>query len=83
MARCTVDAVLYRYQVPLLRDLDRASRLLIRRPQPHRYEHPTPGCRSRCQRLGRIPDRGGHRKVGRQAGRRNRFVNPNHTEPSR
>src|SRR4029078_13220747 len=101
MARSTVEAVLRRYQMPLLRDLDQASGLPVRRPRPRRYEHPEPGHlvqlgtqkvtparrpRPRhyeppepgdlvhldIKKLGRIPDGGGHRKLGRQAGRRNR-----------
>jgi len=74
MARSTVEAVLRRYQMPLLRDLDQASGLPVRRPRPRRYEHPEPGdlVHLDIKKLGRIPDGGGHRKLGRQAGRRNR-----------
>lgn len=74
LARSTVEAVLRRYRMPLLRDLDQASGLPVRRPRPHRYEHPAPGdlVHVDIKKLGRIPDGGGHRKVGRQAGRRNR-----------
>ncbi|WP_261864665.1 helix-turn-helix domain-containing protein, partial [Mycobacterium marinum] len=42
LARSTVEAVLRRYRMPLLRDLDQASGLPVRRPQPRRYEHPAP-----------------------------------------
>jgi transposase InsO family protein len=74
MARSTVEAVLRRYRMPLLRDLDQASGLPVRRPKPRRYEHPAPGdlVHVDIKKLGRIPDGGGHRKLGRQAGRRNR-----------
>lgn len=74
MARSTVEAVLRRYRMPLLRDLDQASGLPVRRPKPHRYEHPLPGdlVHVDIKKLGRIPHGGGHRKVGRQQGRRNR-----------
>lgn len=79
LARSTVEAVLRRYRMPLLRDLDQVSglavrRLAVRRPRPHRYEHPAPGdlVHLDIKKLGRIPDGGGHRRLGRQAGRRNR-----------
>ena len=74
LARSTVEAVLRRYQMPLLRDLDQNTGLVVRRPKPHRYEHPAPGdlIHVDIKKLGRIPDGGGHRKLGRQAGRRNR-----------
>ena len=74
LPRSTVEAVLRRYRMPLLRDLDQASGLAVRRPRPRRYEHPEPGdlIHVDIKKLGRIPDGGGHRKLGRQAGRRNR-----------
>ena len=74
LARSTVEAVLRRYQMPLLRHLDQNSGLPVRRSKPRRYEHPTPGdmVHLDIKKLGRIPDGGGHRKLGRQAGRRNR-----------
>jgi transposase InsO family protein len=74
LARSTVEAVLRRYRMPLLRDLDQASGLPVRRPRPCRYEHPAPGdlVHLDVKKLGRIPDGGGHRKLGRYAGRRNR-----------
>ena len=74
LARSTVEAVLRRYRMPLLRDLDQVSGLPVRRPRPRRYEHPAPGdlVHLDVKKLGRIPDGGGHRKLGRQAGRRNR-----------
>lgn len=74
LARSTVEAVLRRYRMPLLRDLDQASGLPVRRPRPRRYEHPAPGdlVHLDVKKLGRIPDGGGHRKLGRQAGRHNR-----------
>ncbi|SRR5271157_4294717 len=72
LARSTVEAVLRRYRMPLLRDLDQASGLPVRRPRPHRYEHPAPGdlVHVDIKKLGRIPEGGGHRIVGRQVGRR-------------
>jgi len=74
LARSTVEAVLRRYRMPLLRHLDQASGLPVRRPQPRRYEHPAPGdlVHLDVKKLGRIPDGGGHRKLGRHVGRRNR-----------
>jgi Integrase core domain/leucine-zipper of insertion element IS481 len=74
MARSTVEAGLRRYRMPLLLDLDQASVLPVRRARPHRYEHPKPGVLVHIdvKKLGRIPDGGGHRKLGCQAGRRDR-----------
>lgn len=74
IARSTVEAVLRRYGMPLLRHLDQNTGLPVRRPKPHRYEHPAPGdlVHVDIKKLGRIPAGGGHRKLGRQAGRRNR-----------
>lgn len=74
MARSTVEAVLRRYRMPLLADLDQNTGLPVRRPKPQRYEHPEPGdlVHVDIKKLGRIPDGGGHRKLGRCAGRRNR-----------
>lgn len=73
LPRSTVEAVLRRYRMPLLRHLDQASGLPVRRPQPCRYEHPAPGdlVHVDIKKLGRIPDGGGHRKLGRTAGNRN------------
>lgn len=72
--RSTVQAVLKRYKMPLLRHLDQATGLPVRRPAPRRYEHLTPGdlVHVDVKKLGRIPEGGGHRKLGRLAGRKNR-----------
>lgn len=72
--RSTVEAVLRRYRMPLLRHLDQNTGLPVRRPTPQRYEHDAPGdlVHVDIKKLGRIPDGGGHRKIGRQKGRRNR-----------
>lgn len=74
IARSTVQAVLWRYRMPLLRHLDQNTGLPVRRTAPRRYEHDAPGdlVHVDIKKLGRIPDGGGHRKLGRQAGRRNR-----------
>ena len=73
LPRSTVEAVLRRYRMPLLRDLDQNTGLVVRRPKPHRYEHPVPGdlVHVDIKKLGRIPDGGGHRKLGRTVGNRN------------
>ncbi len=71
--RSTVQAVLARYRMPLLRDLDQATGLPVRTPSPRRYEHDAPGdmVHVDIKKLGRIPDGGGHRKLGRTIGNRN------------
>jgi len=73
LPRSTVEAVLRRYRMPLLGHLDQASGLPVRRPKPRRYEHPVPGdlVHVDIKKLGRIPDGGGHRKLGRVVGNRN------------
>ncbi|MDH6284779.1 IS481 family transposase [Prescottella agglutinans] len=74
VAVSTVEAVLRRYKMPKLAHLDQATGLPVRRPAAHRYEHERPGdlVHIDIKKLGRIPDGGGHRKIGRQAGRRTR-----------
>ena len=73
IACSTVEAVLRRYRMPLLRHLDQNTGLPVRRPKPHRYEHAEPGdlVHVDIKKLGRIPDGGGHRKLGRTIGNRN------------
>ncbi|MGH3968160.1 MAG: IS481 family transposase, partial [Mycobacterium sp.] len=73
VARSTVQAVLRRYRMPLLRDLDQATGLAVRKPAARRYEHPAPGdlVHVDIKKLGRIPDGGGHRKLGRTIGNHN------------
>ena len=73
LPRSTVEAVLRRYGMPLLRHLDQNTGLPVRRPVSRRYEHAAPGdlVHLDVKKLGRIPEGGGHRKVGRQLGRRN------------
>jgi transposase len=73
----TVGAVLRRYQMPLLRHLDHNTGLVVRRPRPRRYEHPEPGdmIHVDIKKLGRIPNGGGHRKLGRTIGNRNNKKN--------
>ena len=73
IACSTVEAVLRRYRMPLLRHLDQNTGLPVRRPKPCRYEHAAPGdlVHVDIKKLGRIPDGGGHRKLGRALGKRN------------
>ena len=70
--RATVGRVLTRYQMPLLAHLDQATGLVVRRPRPVRYEHPAPGdlVHLDIKKLGRIPDGGGHKMLGRTLGNR-------------
>lgn len=65
----TVHKVLTRFKMARLTWLDRATGRVIRR-----YEHAQPGdlVHVDIKKLGRIPDGGGHKKKGRQAGRANR-----------
>lgn len=69
-----VNRVLRRSGMPLLRHLDQATGLPARKARPVRYERATPGelVHVDIKKLGRIPDGGGHRKLGRQQGRKNR-----------
>jgi len=64
----TVHRVLARYRLARLAWLDRATGRVIRR-----YEHAQPGdlIHLDVKKLGKIPDGGGWRIVGRQQGRRN------------
>lgn len=69
----TVHRVLQRHQVPLLHHLDRMTGATIRAPKPVRYEMAAPGelVHVDIKKLGRIPDGGGHRALGRVEGKRN------------
>jgi hypothetical protein len=59
--------------MPLLEHLDRATGLPVRKPRPVRYEKSRPGelVHVDIKKLGRIPDGGGHRMLGRAEGRKN------------
>jgi len=72
--RSTVGRVLERYRMPRLDHIDQATGLPIRKPKPVRYEMTRPGelVHVDIKKLGRIPDGGGHRMLGRAAGRKNR-----------
>jgi transposase InsO family protein len=73
VAASTVHKVLTRFGMPRLTDLDRATGRSIRR-SIRRYEHPHPGdlVHVDIKKLGNIPDGGGHKVLGRAAGRRDR-----------
>jgi transposase InsO family protein len=64
MPRSTVAAVLHRERVPRLADLDRPTGLPVRRYQAC---HPGELVHQDHKKLGRIPDGGGHRVLGRAA----------------
>jgi transposase len=68
IAPSTVNKVLRRYKLPRLADLDRATGRVVRR-----YERERPGemVHVDIKKLGNIPDGGGHKALGRAAGRRN------------
>ncbi|MCW2165029.1 transposase InsO [Microbacterium hydrothermale] len=59
--------------MPLLHHLDQATGLPVRKSTPVRYEKQTPGelVHVDLKKLGRIPDGGGWRMLGRQTGNRN------------
>jgi hypothetical protein len=69
MASSTVHAVLTRCRINRLSHIDRATGEPIRR-----YEHPAPGdlIHVDVKKLGKVPDGGGWRYVGRHQGDRNR-----------
>jgi len=71
--RSTVRRVLTRYRMPLLAHLDQATGRVVRKPRPVRYERATPGelVHVDIKKLGRIPDGGGHRMLGRTIGKHN------------
>jgi transposase InsO family protein len=67
----TVHRILTRHRMPRLMHLDRATGHAVRR-----YERSRPGelVHVDIKKLGRIPDGGGHRAVGRAQGKRNRAL---------
>lgn len=71
--RSSVGRVLERYRAPRLDHLDQATGLPIRKTRPTRYEMTYPGelVHVDIKKLGRIPDGGGHRMLGRAAGKKN------------
>ena len=80
--RSTVERVLARYRMPKLVYVDQATGLPVRRAKPVRYEKASPGelVHVDIKKQGRIPDGGGHRMLGRQAGKKN---NTYHGRPGR
>ncbi len=74
LPQSTVSKVLTRYGAPLLAQVDKGTGIRIRKPKPVRYERQTPGelVHVDVKKLGRIPDGGGHRTLGRSAGNRKR-----------
>ena len=72
----TVHKILTRYRCLRLSFTDPATGSPVRagRRQVRRYEHAAPGdlVHVDIKKLGRIPDGGGHKVLGRQAGRKNR-----------
>jgi transposase InsO family protein len=73
MQASTVHAVLVRCRINRLSHLDRATGEPIRR-----YEHDRPGdlIHVDVKKLGKVPDGGGWRYVGRQQGEKNRAATP-------
>jgi transposase InsO family protein len=71
--RSTVGRVLMRYRMPILAHIDRATGLPVRKPKPIRYEVAAPGelVHVDIKKLGRIPNGGGWRMLGKQAGKKN------------
>lgn len=69
LSPATVHRVLTRYRLARLAHLDRATGRVIRR-----YERERPGelVHVDIKKLGNIPDGGGHKTLGRQAGRKTR-----------
>lgn len=65
--------VLHRYRMPLLAHLDQTTGLPARRVRAVRYEKQVPGelVHVDIKKLGRIPNGGGHRMLGRSMGNRN------------
>ena len=76
LAPSTVHKILHRYGCPPLAWTDPATGTRTRssRREPRSYTHQAPGdlVHVDVKKLGRIPDGGGHKMLGRQAGRRNR-----------
>ena len=71
--RSTVGRVLTRYRMPILTHVDQATGLLVRKAKAVRFEMTQPGelVHIDIKKLGRIPDGGGWRTLGRPVGSRN------------
>ncbi|MDU0349277.1 IS481 family transposase, partial [Actinomyces sp. MRS3W] len=74
LPQSTVSKVLHRYRVPLLGHIDKTTGARVRKPRPVRYERHAPGelVHVDIKKLGRIPDGGGWRTLGRAAGGKHR-----------
>lgn len=74
LSQSTVFKVLTRYRVPVLGHIDLNTGVRVRKPKPVRYEHESPGdlVHVDVKKLGRIPEGGGWRTLGRQAGSKHR-----------
>ncbi|HCF99808.1 MAG TPA: IS481 family transposase [Chloroflexi bacterium] len=74
LPQSTVSKVIARYNMPLLGHIDLNTGLRVRKPKPVRYEHGNPGdmVHIDVKKLGRIPDGGGWRTLGRAAGQKNK-----------
>ncbi|KAB1643675.1 IS481 family transposase [Gulosibacter chungangensis] len=74
LPQSTVSKVLARYHVPLLAHIDLNTGVRVRKPKPVRYEHEHPGdlVHVDVKKLGRIPDGGGWRTLGREQGNKKR-----------
>jgi transposase InsO family protein len=74
LPQSTVSKVINRYNVPLLGHVDLNTGLAVRKPKAARYEHENPGdlVHIDVKKLGRIPDGGGWRTLGRTAGRKHK-----------
>ena len=74
LPQSTVSKVLGRYRVPLLGHIDLNTGVRIRKAKAVRYERANPGdlVHVDVKKLGRIPDGGGHRTLGRVKGNKKR-----------
>jgi len=74
LPQSTVSKVLTRYRVPLLGHIDLNTGVRVRKTKPVRYEHVSPGdlVHVDVKKLGRIPDGGGWRTLGKTAGIKNK-----------
>lgn len=74
LPQSTVSKVLTRYRVPLLGHIDLNTGARVRKQKPVRYEHKNPGdlVHVDVKKLGRVPDGGGHRTLGKVKGNKNR-----------
>ena len=74
LPQSTVSKVLTRYRVPLLGHIDLNTGVRVRKTKPVCYDHQNPGdlIHVDVKKLGRIPDGGGWRTLGKTAGIRNK-----------